>query len=330
MNTTRRQFIFRSLSIPLAAGAAVSFKAAHPTELGGSPETAGLLPMIDTHQHLWDWGGLHPASLKSGNPLARDFLTKEYLEATENVHVVKAVYMEVDFEKEKLNEEADCIIKLCKQQDNPTVAAVIGGRPADDDFRDYIMRFKGNPYVKGIRRILRSPEMLEAPGLVDGLRLLGELGMCFDLCMHPTMLAGATRLVDQCPRTRFVLDHCGNADPEAFRPDPRRQPQHSAEQWKRDLDTLSQRENVICKISGIVARADKTHWTAKDLAPIINYCLAAFGPDRVVFGGDWPVCTRVATLEEWIKALKSVVQNRPLAEQRKLFYDNAARFYGIG
>ncbi|HYW80138.1 MAG TPA: amidohydrolase family protein, partial [Thermoguttaceae bacterium] len=73
----------------------------------------------------------------------------------------------------------------------------------------------------------------------------------------------------------------------------------------------------------------KVTWTADDLAPTVEHCLEVFGPDRVVFGGDWPVCTRVASLRQWITALRQIIAGRPEEEQRKLLHDNAVRFYGL-
>ena len=88
-------------------------------------------------------------------------------------------------------------------------------------------------------------------------------------------------------------------------------------------------DRVMCKISGIVVQA-RPGWRPDDLAPVINHCLASFGPDRVMFAGDWPVCTRAATFRQWVEALQAIVRERPLQERRKLFHDNAVRFYGIG
>ena len=143
-------------------------------------------------------------------------------------------------------------------------------------------------------------------------------------------------LVDRCPRTRFILDHCGNADPKAFRraggpgfADAAEALRRAGERWRRDIAELAKRRNVVCKISGIVARAVPGNWTADDLAPIINHCIEVFGPERVMFGGDWPVCTKAATLAQWVAALKDVIRERPLAEQRRLLHDNAVQFYGL-
>jgi predicted TIM-barrel fold metal-dependent hydrolase len=85
---------------------------------------------------------------------------------------------------------------------------------------------------------------------------------------------------------------------------------------------------VICKISGIVARAPE-QWGPEHLAPLINHCLDQFGPDRVVFGGDWPVCKLRATYRQWVTALKEVIAGRSEEDQKKLLHDNAVRLYSL-
>ena len=140
----------------------------------------------------------------------------------------------------------------------------------------------------------------------------------------------ALQLVKQCPGTQFILDHCGNADVAHFAPSGVDEAgQRAREQWRRDISNLAEQKNIVCKISGIVARAKPGAWQADDLAPVINHCLDAFGPDRVIFGSDWPVCTAAATLTQWVTALKQMVASRPEREQRALLYDNAARLYGL-
>jgi predicted TIM-barrel fold metal-dependent hydrolase len=94
------------------------------------------------------------------------------------------------------------------------------------------------------------------------------------------------------------------------------------------MAALADRDNVVCKISGIVARAPK-NWTPAELAPIINYCLDRFGPNRVMFGGDWPVCKLGASYRQWVDGLKAVIADRPLVQQKKLLHDNAAAFYQV-
>ena len=92
----------------------------------------------------------------------------------------------------------------------------------------------------------------------------------------------------------------------------------------------AERPNVICKISGIIATADKDNWSAADLAPNMNFCMDTFGEDRVIFAGDWPVCTLTAPFGGWLNALKEIVKKRSPEFQKKLFHDNAVKFYELG
>jgi len=101
------------------------------------------------------------------------------------------------------------------------------------------------------------------------------------------------------------------------------------EAWMKGMREMAGRPNTICKISGIIVTADKQNWKPDDLAPNVNFCLETFGDDRVCFAGDWPVCTRTASYKQWVEALKWIVRDRPAEFQRKLFHDNAAKFYGL-
>lgn len=309
-----------------------SFAAASAVAAGGiavrgddvAQGSGNMLPIVDTHQHLWDTKKFRLAWLQRAGKLNRNFLMSDYLKATEGLNVVKSVYMEVDVDPAQQVEEAETVIEICKRGGTPMVAAVISGRPSSDGFKEYLARFKGVPYIKGIRQVLHGAET--TPGyflddrFVKGIRLLGETGMSFDLCVRHADLRDAARLVDACPNTSFILDHCGNADVKA----------KDRSAWRADIAELAKRRAVAaCKVSGIVASTQGMPWTPDDLAPIINHVLDVFGPDRVVFGGDWPVCTLGASYREWVEALKSIVKVRSEAEQRKLFHDNALRVYRL-
>lgn len=339
MHYDRRQFLRRTAHAAIGLAATESFIAleAHAAE-APKPNDLPDLPIVDTHQHLWDLNKFRLPWLKSAGALNRSFLPKDYQEATRGLKIVKAVYMEVDVEPAQHVAEAEYIVELCRRGGTPTCAAVIGGRPGDDGFHEYVTRFKGNPYIRGVRQVLfaaeaQKPFFLEAPFIRD-VRLLGELGMRFDLCLPAPLLAAGVRLLDQCPDTRFILDHCGNADVKVFQAAAKRDggsadARRAVEQWRRDVGQSAQRKNVVCKISGIIATVPAEGWTPDDLAPIVNHCLDSFGPERVMFGGDWPVCTRGATLRRWVETLWQIVRGRKEDEQRKLFSENAVRFYGL-
>ncbi len=289
----------------------------------GAKDQAQMIPIIDTHQHLWDLKKLKLAWVTEGHPLAASYTPVEYAEATKGLNVVKSVYMEVDVVPEQQQAEADYVVDLCKSGKTTMVAAVVSGRPASDGFEKWARSFKGSPYVKGIRQVIHVDTTPAGYCLkkefINGVRLLGELGLSYDICIRPGELADAAKLVDECPGTRFILDHCGNGQV----------PSKDRTQWKKDMETLGKRKNLVSKVSGIVASAEKGKWTAADLAPIVNHTIDCFGWDRVMFGGDWPVCTLAATYKQWVAALKEIVKERKEEDQKKLFHDNAAKFYGL-
>lgn len=287
----------------------------------GSSAEETAIPIIDTHQHLWDLKKFRLPWLREEKALERSYLPADYDKATAGLNVVKTVYMEVDVAPDQQVAEAEYVLGLCREPGSKMAGAVISGRPESDRFAAYLDRFKGDKHLKGLRRVLHvteaPPDHCLGAQFVKSVRLLGERGLCFDLCMRPADLPHATKLIATCPETRFVLDHCGNADLKKH------------EQWKKDVADLAKQKNVVAKISGIVAQARPGAWKPEDLAPVIRHTMEVFGPDRVLFAGDWPVCTLGATFKEWVHALQSIVRDRPAAEQRKLFHDNAVRFYSL-
>jgi predicted TIM-barrel fold metal-dependent hydrolase len=311
---TRRDFL---------ATAAVATVA---SALSPANEDQAMLPVIDTHQHLWDLSKVRLDWLKPGNALAKNYTNVEYTEATAGLNVVKAIYMEVDVVAADKQKEADYVIGLCESGKYPTVAAVLGGMPGSEGFADYVKPFKVSKYVKGIRQCIHVDSTPKGYSLeknfIKGVQLLGELGLSFDICIRPAELHDAAKLVDACPGTKFILDHCGNADLK-----------HTPEQreaWKKDMDSLATKKNLVCKVSGFIASAiGYGEWKTEDLALVVNHTLDSFGPDRVMFGGDWPVVLRAASYKDWLTTLREIVKNRPIDQQKKLFHDNAVKQYGL-
>jgi predicted TIM-barrel fold metal-dependent hydrolase len=304
----RRQFLHGAAASALTTPA-----------LAAAAEEKGL-PIIDTHQHLWDLVKIMDWS-KPGQP-DRYYTLADYLDAAAGLNIIKTVYMEVALPPDIHDREAEHVIDLCKRGDNPMAAAVISGSPGSDGFKQYISKYKDNRYIKGVRQILHSAFTPRGVCLqetfVRNIRLLGDLGLSFDICVRPEELSDAVKLVDACPDTRFILDHCGNANPQAKDLSP----------WRRDMAKIAMRKNVVGKISGIVYYA-RPNWKADDLAPIVLHVADVFGKDRIMFAGDWPVCTKNATLKQWVETLQSIVSSWKAEDRRKLFHDNAVRVYGL-
>ncbi len=320
----RREFLRRSFAaaVTLSAASPVSRRLASAAE----PQIKSATPMfkvVDSHQHLWDLKRFRLPWTAKSPAMARDFSLLDYRTATSGIPIEKSVYLEVDCDPSQQQAEADYISEVCRRGDGPLVAAVISGRPAAENFRDYIRPFKNHPHVRGVRQVLHGDATpagycLEK-SFIAGIQYLGELGLSYDICIRAPELPDAAKLIDACPDTAFVLDHCGNADVKV----------KDQSAWKRDMTAIAARKNVVVKVSGIIASATPGKWSVDDLAPVVNHTLDAFGPDRVMFGGDWPVCTLVATYRQWYDALREIVSNRPESEQRRLLYDNAVRHYRL-
>jgi predicted TIM-barrel fold metal-dependent hydrolase len=303
----------------------LSVAAAVPAGLAAAKDEPAMMPLVDCHQHLWDLTQIRLNWVKPDDPLNHSFTPKEYADATAGLNIVKSVYMEVDVVEADLQKEADYVLGLIKSKSSPTVAAVLGGRPnKGDEFKRWVNQFKGSAHVKGLRQVVHTehtpPGYSTTKEFIAGVRYLGEIGLSWDICQRPADLPDAAKLVSECPGTRFILDHCGNAPILDAR---------KLEQWKKDIAKVAEHKNVVGKVSGIIAQVKKGAWSADQLAPAINHTIEVFGPDRVMWASDWPVCTLGAPLKDWVAAAKAIVKDRPAEQQRKLFHDNAARFYGL-
>jgi predicted TIM-barrel fold metal-dependent hydrolase len=157
------------------------------------------------------------------------------------------------------------------------------------------------------------------------------MNMSLDFSIPPGWLHSIPELIRLCPDTRFILEHCGNVDPKAFFKSEALfgKPDHDREQWIADMKAIASERNVACGISGVVTRSPGYPLTVNNLAPAINHCLDIFGPDRVMFASDWPWCLKSMELRSWVNILKKVVVNRSYQDQKKLFHDNALKFYNI-
>lgn len=321
LRATRREFLTAVAGAAAAAAVPGSFALAKDAAVAD-------LPIVDTHQHLWDLKLFNLPWLKGDDvaELRRSYVSSDYLEATKGLNIVKAVYMEVNVHPSEQVKEAEYVFDICKRGDTPMCAAVVGGSPQEKGFAEYVKKLSASKHLKGVRTVLHDPDrpkgMCLAPTFVDHMKLLGDLGLSYDLCMRSGEIGDGAKLAEKCPKTRFIVDHCGNMDVTSTDAAARKA-------WMDGMKAAAAQPNTVCKISGIVVTAKKGTWKPADLAPNINFCFETFGEDRVFFGGDWPVCTLKSSYAQWVSALKEIVKDRPAAFQKKLFHDNAVKFYGL-
>jgi len=309
-------------------GTLAGLQAVTQVQAKGNTVNTNSIPVIDTHQHLWDLDKFNLPWMQgpAKEILGFNFLLPEYRAATAKVPIEQTVYMEVNVAADQQTQEAEYVFDLCQRDDNTMKGAVIGGSPQSAEFKAYVEQFVDNPFFKGVRTVLhdadRKQGMCLAAQFVENMKLLGKYDKSYDLCMRPAEVLDAAKLVEQCPDTRFILDHCGNMPVTQLNT-------KLHEQWTAGLQALASLPNVVCKISGIVVTAKDRNWKPADLAPVVNECLDTFGEDRVFFGGDWPVCTLKSSYFDWYSALTEIVKDRSETFRRKLFHDNAQKFYTL-
>jgi predicted TIM-barrel fold metal-dependent hydrolase len=276
--------------------------------------------LVDTHQHLWDLGRFPHSWCASVPPLHRTFTLADYATAASGTAITKTVFMECDVDEPHAFDEARVIQEL---PDGPYVPACIvaSARPERPGFRAEHFRLAQLPKVRGIRRVLHTQrdDLAREPLLAENLRLLPEFGFTFDVCALPRQLAAVRTLIERCPDVTFILDHCGVPDVKAraFAP------------WREDMARLAALPNVSCKISGLVAYADAATWTVDDLRPWFDHVVACFGYDRLVWGGDWPVCTLAASLARWVEATHVLTARASASARAQLYHLNAERLYRV-
>ena len=299
-----------------------------------------MIKITDTHQHLWDLERLNLPWLDDVPALKKGHLSADYRKAAEGTGIYRSVYMEVDTHADHKQKEINDMSLLCKSDEEFMQGIVISANPGDPGLSEFLEYNSGNNYIKGVRQVLHTPEQPPKHCLssefMQGIKELGKRGLLFDICIRPAEIQDAVELCCMNPETIFMLDHCGNADPYVVNGQRGRDSSHTdstffhtREYWHDGVEKLGKLENVYCKISGIISRAENG-WNAETLAPTVNTCLDSFGEDRVGFGGDWPVCTLGASLSEWVAVLRKIVSNRSKIEQKKLFQTNAERLYNLG
>ncbi len=279
------------------------------------------MKIIDAHQHLWDLDLFTYSWLNDFPSLRKSFRMEDYLKASEGVNIEKSVHLEADVDEAYMLDETRHILDLAGQ-DNPLEGVVACGRPEKPHFADYLDQIAGHPKLKGIRRVLHTQpdEVGQTSLFAENVRLLGLYGLSFDICVLARQLPIASRLVRECPGVSFVLDHCGVPQVK----------DHLFDPWREHIKELSQFPNLVCKISGLVAYSEPDKWTPEDLRPFVDHVIECFGWDRVMFGSDWPVCTLSSPMQRWVETLEMLTRHAGEENQRKLFYENAARVYRLG
>ncbi len=279
------------------------------------------MPIIDTHQHLWDLDQF-PYSWTNDHPeFRRNFNLDDYMAATTGLELVKSVLVEADVDEPYIRAETEHMLSLAEDPDTLITGVIAAARPEYDNFLEDLKAITGRPGLKGIRRVLHTqPDHLAVTTtFMENVRSLADFGLTFDICIRSRQMAQANSLIRECPEVQFILDHCGNPDLNGG----------NLAEWRERIAEASMLPNVTCKVSGIVVNTAGPDWTIDDLRPAVDHVIGSFGWDRVMFGSDWPVCTLTSTCRRWVEAVSVITEQAGEENRRKLFYENAMRVYNL-
>ncbi|WP_199898532.1 amidohydrolase family protein [Prolixibacter bellariivorans] len=244
--------------------------------------------IIDAHHHFWQYDPVEYDWIDDEmSVIRRDFLP---VNLQENI-LETPVEGVISVQARQSLEETDWLLKLASE--NEFIKGIVGWLPLrQKNIKDLLEKYLGFPALKGVRHVVQGepdPEFLMGREFNRGIALLKDYGLTYDVLIFAHQLPAAIRFVKQHPEQLFVLDHIGKPE---IRHD-------KIVAWRKDLKELAQCENVFCKVSGMVTEANYRTWTEEQLQPYLETVLDAFGPGRLLFGSDWPVCLVATEYGKW-------------------------------
>ena len=274
---------------------------------------------IDAHQHYWklnrgDYGWLTPDM----GVLYRDYLPADLEPSLERHGIDQTVLVQAA----PTTAETDFMLSLAAEHES--IGGVVGWLDmADPTFSHLIDKYRQEPAFVGIRPMLHDQSddaWVIQPVVLKNLKLLAAHDFPFDFLVRPQHLPYVLQVLEKVPNLRAVIDHIAKPDIKAQQFEP----------WASNLNAIAQHENVYCKLSGMVTEADHANWSPADLKPYVDHTVKCFGPERVMFGSDWPVSLLAAPYDAVIGALVETLEpGLDEASLTQVFGGNAARFYGI-
>lgn len=273
---------------------------------------------IDAHQHFWQYS---PTAYdwidNTMMPLQQNFLP----EHLESLLKQNGFFGSVAVQALQTEAETEFLLNLAAQYD--FIKGVVGWADLQAaDVETKLAKLAQYPKLKGLRHVVQSEpddQFLLRPAFLRGISLLQNFNLTYDILIFPKHLPVATEFVAKFPDQPFVLDHIAKPFIKT----------HEVAPWAQHIRELAQHPHVYCKLSGMVTEADWHHWQPTDFKPYLDVVTEAFGPDRLMIGSDWPVCTLSGTYAEVMNLVKEYLGQLSKDDQEKILGGNAVKFYNL-
>ena len=281
-----------------------------------------MISLIDTHQHLIYREISNYSWTKDIPPLAENsFTVQDYKNLTAGLGVGGTIFMESEVDDPDYQKETSFVHSLFKDPENSLIGLIVSIRPEKDDNFLKDLEETTQMGATGYRRILHveSDEISKSDTFRKNVRKMGDSGKTFDLCFLEKQLPVAIELAKACDNTTLILNHCGvpNIAGDTF------------ESWSRDIKTISELPNVICKLSGLMAYCAPGTSSLDTIRPYVDHVLECFGVKRIVWGSDWPVVNLGKGLPEWITVTREILSKLSEDEANAIANGTAKTIYKV-
>ena len=273
---------------------------------------------IDSHQHFWQY-----------NP-------EEHVWMTEELSVLKRSFMPVDLEPllESINFDGAIVVQarqmlketewlLALANESEIIKGVVGWVDlCSPEIVRQLERYAAHPKFVGVRHVVQDEpddNFILLPEFQRGIAKLKQFGLTYDLLIYPRHIPVAIELVKKFPYLPFVVDHIAKPVIKDLLFSP----------WQEDLKTLAQFENVTCKLSGMVFEANWKNWTPEEFVSYMDIVIEAFGPDRLMIGSNWPVCTVAGDYQTVMNIVINHINGLSSTEQAQILGETCTRFYQV-
>lgn len=273
---------------------------------------------IDAHHHFWKYDPVEYDWISDDmKAIRRSFLPDDL-----NAEIKRAgVDGVVSVQARQTVEETKVLLGFAQQHD--FIRGVVGWVPlTDPKVYTVLDQFAGNKHLKSVRHVIQGEpdeHYILRADFNAGIRVLQHYGLAYDILIFERHLPQTIQFVDKHPHQVFIVDHLAKP----------RVRENVLSPWRENIHELSKREHVYCKISGLVTEADYHNWTEERLQPYMETVLQAFGPRRVMFGSDWPVCLVACTYQRWFQIVTRLVSKLSPDEQAQVMGGTAIRAYRL-
>jgi L-fuconolactonase len=273
---------------------------------------------IDSHQHFWHYNPQRDGWITDEmSLLKRDFLPDDLIPELQANHVEGSIAVQAD----QSEQETKFLLDLASRFS--VVKGVIGWvNLCSPELPKRLKHFSQFEKLCGFRHVVQSEpdeRYMLREDFLAGIATLQEFNFTYDILVYPQQLAAANEMVPRFPQQRFVIDHIAKPAMRSGVIAP----------WAQQIRTIATRPNVYCKLSGLITEADWRNWRKTDFRPYLDVVLNAFGPDRLMFGSDWPVCLLAGSYHSVKDLILDYIRDLPIAQQERILGLNALSIYGI-